>query len=218
LQNRQLVGSIKADGMARQIAGSQDWRCVVYAKNQAGQNNLLIYNLTTLFPLAQLSCPGTPLQVAVSRTGRFLAATDDNNVVYIWDIQSGKGVSPLTGHAEAVTSLAFSPNERQLVSCSSRSVIAWDLIKGVEDHRISVQDSGAAAVTFSPDGTRLLISGRSTEVSVYNAQAGTLTAQISASPESGSGSFTRAIVSFADGRAVALVGTDGLIRVWRLPP
>lgn len=216
LQNRQLAGTMKADAMARQMAGSQDWRRVVYSKNQAGQNNLLVYNLAALSPMAALSCPGIPVQIAVSRSGRFLAAGDDNNVVYVWDLQSGKIGSPLTGHNEGITGLAFSPNERQLVSSSYRSVIAWDLVKGVEEQRIRAPDSGVTALAFSPDGSRLILSGSTIEISVHNAQTGLLIAQVRA-PEGSEQSQTRAITCFADGRAAATVGTDGLIRIWRMP-
>lgn len=215
IQNGQPIGSVSADGYSRHIAGSQDWRRVVYAKMQSGQGNLLVYNLTSLTPVAPLNCPNTPVNIAVSRSGRYMAAADDNNIVYIWDLQTGKSSLPLTGHSDSVNSLSFSPNERQLVSCAFRSVIIWDVAKGTEERRITPTRGIGTAAAFTPDGTRLLVSGMPTEISIFSVKDGT---QITAlSTQNRNGSNTRGIICFPDGRAAASFGYENVIRVWRLP-
>ena len=215
IQNGQPIGSVSADGYSRHIAGSQDWRRVVYAKLQSGQGNLLVYNLTTLAPVAPLNCPNSPVNIAVSRSGRYLAAADDNHIVYVWDLQTGKSSLPLTGHSESVTCLAFSPNERQLVSCAFRTVIIWDVVKGAEERRISPPKGIASAATFTPDGARLLISGMPTEIAIFSVKDGSQITSLDTRDRNGSN--TRGIVCFPDGRAAASFGYENVIRVWRLP-
>src|SRR5437588_839073 len=55
--------------------------------------------------------------VAVSADGTLLATGGTDAVVRLWDVGTGRPHgSPLTGHAERIFSLAFSPDGRTLVS------------------------------------------------------------------------------------------------------
>ena len=49
-----------------------------------------------------------------------LAAADDKTVK-VWDAQTGQELLTLKGHTEAVTSVAFSPDGKRLVSAGART-------------------------------------------------------------------------------------------------
>jgi WD40 repeat protein len=116
---------------------------------------------------------------ALSPDGRTLAVTYQSGlpggfypevVVRLWDVGEGKELHELTGHANYVLDLAFSPDGRLLVTCGenpgglSRSgqrspvdrVFVWDVASG---QRPAVLPEGlpvgAGSVAFSPDGREL---------------------------------------------------------------
>ncbi len=50
--------------------------------------------------------------IALSRDGAMLAAPDEDSTVSVWSTDSGIRLATLSGHADSVTDLAFSPTER----------------------------------------------------------------------------------------------------------
>lgn len=66
--------------------------------------------------------------VAISHDGRFVAAGSLDNIVRIWDVQTGYLVERLKGHEDSVYSVAFTPDGKGLVSGSlDRKLKHWDL-------------------------------------------------------------------------------------------
>ncbi len=64
----------------------------------------------------------------------------------------------MTGHQDAVFSVAFSPDGRLLASGSWETIKLWDVANGSLKQTLSGHGEGAWSVAFSPDG-RLLASG-----------------------------------------------------------
>lgn len=62
---------------------------------------------------AALSNQGTAGGMSVSSDGRFIAAAQDK-AIYVWALSSGNLVKTLEGHTASVTSVAFSPNARNI--------------------------------------------------------------------------------------------------------
>jgi WD40 repeat protein len=54
---------------------------------------------------------------AFSPDGKRLLSGGDDKTAIVWDIESGKTVQRLEGHAGAVTSVAFLPGARRAVTC-----------------------------------------------------------------------------------------------------
>ena len=59
-----------------------------------------------------------------------MTAGKDGNA-HIWDVASGKEITTLTGHQSVVSSAAFSPDGRRVVTASAdTTAIIWDASTG----------------------------------------------------------------------------------------
>ncbi len=99
--------------------------------------------------------------VAVSPDGMILALTygidDFENAVSLWDAVTGEHLGTLTGHKQAIWSVAFSPDGRTLASSSADgSLRLWNVASRRELMAISEGGSSLAHLRFSPDGTFLV--------------------------------------------------------------
>jgi WD40 repeat protein len=98
--------------------------------------------------------------LALSPDARFLAAGGAGGVSWIWDLRTG-GMRVLSGHANAVTSIAFSLNGRWVVTGSrDTDVRVWNAASGapvgapLRKHGGTVSDA-----EFSPDGRWIVTAG-----------------------------------------------------------
>ncbi len=101
----------------------------------ADQEGILLWELATCLERARIEVPpGLTRVLHFSPDGRWLAwgvgniLDDESEAVHLWDVWRGEKVRPLLGHDRRVTGLAFAPDGRTLVSCSSdTTLLVWDL-------------------------------------------------------------------------------------------
>ena len=95
---------------------------------------------------------------AFASDGR-LATAGSDGFVRVWDLPAGKELFRLTGHRQAVLSVAFSPDGGRLATCGDdKTVRLWESVEGKE---LLVLDEPevVSAVAFSPDGHWLACRG-----------------------------------------------------------
>jgi len=69
--------------------------------------------------------------VAFAPDGTLIASGNVDNLVRLWQMQTGKVWRTLTGHSSGVTSVAFSPDGKTVASGSEdNSVWLWDVQSG----------------------------------------------------------------------------------------
>lgn len=76
-----------------------------------------------------------------------------DNTVRLWDAASGENLHTLTGHKDAVNSVAFSPDGKQIASATGYGEIKlWDTTTGEELATSRIRGSGES-LAFIPGGT-----------------------------------------------------------------
>ena len=100
--------------------------------------------------------------VAFSPDGNLLAMASYEGNVIVWDVAAGKHLHTLSGHANGVSCVGFSPDGRTLASGSFDNTIRlWSVATWQELVRLAPNEGHFVprALTFSPDGRRLLGTG-----------------------------------------------------------
>jgi WD40 repeat protein len=160
---------------------------------------------------------GTAKAVAVSKTGRYVAAgggyPKGDNTIRVWEAATGREVATMTGHTAAVMRVAFLPDETGLISAGwDGTVRVWRVSDGQELKRVAQTAARFDNVAVFPDGRRCLTVGSDQCVRLWDMDAGRELWKEAASADRGAA----ALAVSADGRrfATAAFGAAPAVRVW----
>jgi WD40 repeat protein len=147
--------------------------------------------------------------IAFSPNGRYLASTSNDETVRLWEIESGRQLQVFHGAPGfAMGSLAFSPDGRELAAVS-RDIQRWDLLTHRELPAIRQREEFPFAISFSPAGALLALSGASGRVRLWEVESGRrLFERTTPNRE-----FTKVLLS-PDARLLATAGGDRVVRLW----
>jgi len=102
---------------------------------------------------------------------RYLCAAAQDMVLHIFDLRDGKETAGFSGHKEAATSCAFSPDSTQIASVSvDRRLKVWDISQKACAHTFTHHDEPVWDVAFNDRGSRLATVGDEGYVTVYLVQ------------------------------------------------
>jgi WD40 repeat protein/serine/threonine protein kinase len=159
--------------------------------------------------------------VCFSPDGTRIAAGGADFVVYVWESASGKLVQSLTGHRSGVLCVAFSPDGQRLVSGTSdrgqttgevrpAEVKVWNLAQGQATLTLTGHQAQVSAVSFSPDGTRVVSGSWDRTVKVWDAKTGRCLETLDGHTDRVSG-----LAFHPDGRLFT-ASFDHVVKVWQL--
>jgi WD40 repeat protein/transcriptional regulator with XRE-family HTH domain len=154
---------------------------------------------------------GSISSVHWSPDGKLLATSDTHGEIDVWrEFADGEQLLSLTGHASWVRTVAFSPNGRTLVSCSTdRTIKLWDIGTGECLKTLREHTGRIWCVAFSPDGQILASGSDDRTVKLWEVSTGECLKTLQ--------QHTAAVwtVSFSpDGQFLVSGGEDQTVRLW----
>ncbi|GAA2136185.1 protein kinase domain-containing protein [Actinomadura napierensis] len=112
----------------------------------------------------RLAFGAPPAALRLAGDGRTVAAATRDGDIGVWDLETGRRVRPLTGHAGPVGALAFGPDSRSLLSGGSDGAVRlWDLATGRCRRTLLAAEPGPGPVLhvqFGPGGATAMSAGR----------------------------------------------------------
>jgi DNA-binding beta-propeller fold protein YncE len=149
------------------------------------------------------------MAAAVSPDGKLLAVDTRANTILLARSDTGAGIRQLGGHADRVSTLAFTSDSKRLVSASrDRTVRLWDVATGKTIRTFTGHRGPSLTVTVSPDMMRLASCGDDGTVLVWDVATGEPLPPLPLDDPQVALAFS------PDGSRLATVSRLGWLRLW----
>ena len=211
LLNGECVKNLKLSSHVRSVAFSPiNEQLIAFG---LGNGTVQVWNVTNDVPVKIGNHRSSVLFVAFSPSdGQHVASGSTDNTICIWDIGRRElAVGPLTGHADFIWTLAYSPDGTRLVSGSNdRTIRIWN---SVTSHLLSTLNGhfdSVNSVAYSPDGSRIVSGSNDDTILVWDSQSG----QIVCGPITGHENFVNSVCFSPDGKRILSGSRDNTARVW----
>src|SRR5882672_1413189 len=89
--------------------------------------------------------------VSFSPNGKMVATGGQENTIYLWEFPSGKRLARWRAHKSIITSLAFCPDSKAIVSAGD-GVCVWDVSSLVKTRDFAEEGEWFTSLAVSPDG------------------------------------------------------------------
>lgn len=187
-----------------------DMKQVIFADGTG--RNILICSYPDMKRLKQIPLEAYIYGVDVSPDGKQLAAAMSDNVIDIYDLETGTKIKTLTGHTNSVRSVAYQDADHLVSGANDQNVMVWDVPSGkaiasewihkknVKNVRIG--NGGQYIVTASNDGSATLLHGKGEKIGKLNQRF------------SHSENYVNDALLAPDGKSLATAAGDGTIKMW----
>ncbi len=147
-----------------------------------------------------------------SSDGKILASGGLDNIIKLWDIETGKEIRSFQGHKKAVNSLSFSSDGKILASGSEDNTIKlWDIETGKEIFSFQGHNKNVNTISFSFNSKILASSGADNIIKLWNLETGKEIFSLQ-----GHKKAVNSIAFNSDGKILASGSADNTIKLWNL--
>ncbi|MFP6762110.1 MAG: c-type cytochrome domain-containing protein, partial [Planctomycetaceae bacterium] len=155
----------------------------------------------------KLTTPDALTAVAASPNGLLVATASADNIVRLWDRESGAASLVLEGHSAAITALSFLPDNLRLASASADgSVRFWNLTDGTAAGFVQTP-SAVSDLTLLPGGRQMATAHADNFARYWDVPIGSVAPLTEVSEK------TTVIAVSPDRQFLATANAAGLIRV-----
>jgi WD40 repeat protein len=160
--------------------------------------------------------------ISFSQDDKMIASVDKNQVIMIWDIQTGRKIKSIeTGiiRFRRITSLAYSPRGDSIaVASNDRKIYLWGingrLRKIYKGHRFCVN-----SIVFTPDGKKIISASDDKTIRIWSTEDGLIIWNIKGGLIETIDDHTRSVNVInisADGQKIVSGSSDATIRIWTI--
>lgn len=145
-------------------------------------------------------------QYALSGSGFF----NKDNVIRLWDIETGKCLKTFEGHTGIVASVAFCSDNKHIISGSyDDTVQVWDLEKEISILKLEGHTGHVTSISLSSDGRFVLSGSNDTTLRLWD-----LENKECCRPFEGHVGYVNSVALSHDGKFALSGSTDKTMRVW----
>ncbi len=145
-----------------------------------------------------------------NQTSEFVTAAFGNGVILIWQTGSWTELTTLSGHANRINEIAFSPNSQLLGSASNDNTAkVYDVATGQAIFTLSGHTGAISSIAFTPDDNTIITTSKDGTTRLWNDEAG-LTPDIL----TGHRDTIRALDFNANGTRIASGGVGQIVYIW----
>jgi WD40 repeat protein/tetratricopeptide (TPR) repeat protein/predicted Ser/Thr protein kinase len=145
---------------------------------------------------------------AFSPDGRRMITASGNSTSQVWDLSTGRPVTPPLQHTGWVKTAVFSRDGRRVVTAAGKEARVWDAAMGKPITEPLSHDNYILGAALSPDGRRVASWGDDQTARVWDAATGRPVSALKHARTVVSGAFS------PDGRRFLTGSHDGTARVW----
>ena len=181
------------------------WNCETGELLREFLKNALLTDASSENQLAQC--------VAISPDEKIVAAGLRDTTTRLWDSASGELIQTLEGHKLPVLGVFFSPDGKQVVTCSGEypnpaRIIMWRVESGEEIFSIDAHPSNINGIAFHPAGKYFASASEDRTIKLWDSETGDLIRTLQ-----GHGSYVHCVDFNPDGSLLAS-GGGKTIRLW----
>ena len=153
---------------------------------------------------------GTVQSAAWSPDNSLVASSGEEQVIRIWNAETGEQVHLLGGHQKAVNSLSWSPDGQKLASGSwDGTVIVWDVASEEKLLVLTAHTDMVSSIAWSPDGQRLASASSDRTVRIWHSETGDVLLVLEKHDD-----IVSSVAWSPDGKRLVSGSFDGKMRLW----
>ncbi len=154
--------------------------------------------------------------ITYSPNGRYLASGGWDNLVKIWDAQTGNLVKTFKGHKSAILDIYFTKDSKTLITSSKDETIKfWDIARGNLKKEITGHSGWIMSIGLNSDESILASGGSDETISLWDVASKPDTA-LEIKRFLGHKDYVRSLDFSNDGKILVSGGDDNKVKFWNI--